>query len=291
MDYQGGGGFGGFGGGGNFGGSQSNAGGGFGDNYSPPNSGGGGGGKARRSYDEQTCQPVTIRMILTSKPDPSGDGAGALQLEDERKLHHVKLVAAVRSVEESSVNMMYQIEDGTGLITVKQWINQDECTAMAELREQTKRDHIYVKITGQVKDYDGQYMILADSIRPVSSGNELTHHMLDVVYTSESAKRKSQYVAPQPMMSGIGFQGGPMMRGSALSASGMGSSGNPVSKAIEDYMQIESEKFENGISVAKIQAHFRGRFQEHEIRQVIDQLSGDGTIYTTGMDDHFKFAI
>jgi hypothetical protein len=81
------------------------------------------------------------------------------------------------------------------------------------------------------------------------------------------------------------------MRGSALSASGKGSSGNPVSKAIEDYMQIESEKFENGISVAKIQAHFRGRFQKHEIRQVIDQLSGDGTIYTTGMDDHFKFAI
>ena len=95
------------------------------------------------------------------------------QLADGRVLHRVRFVAAVRSVEDMSTNIEYEVEDGTGAIKVKEWLDDHKENAKtAELREQTKREHVYIKITGQLKDYNGNKQVVADSIRPLSTGNE-----------------------------------------------------------------------------------------------------------------------
>jgi replication factor A2 len=165
-----------------------------------------GGQKARRSYDEQTLIPVTIQMAMKSRPDPSG-GDGSLLLEDGRKVASVKLVGAVRSVQDFSTNVVYELEDGTGLIEVKQWLDDNDCTALAELRKQTLQEHIYLKVVGQIKDYEGKKLLVAQSVRPLTTGNELTHHMLQAVYSAEKSKRADSIVStPVPMMkSGVGF--------------------------------------------------------------------------------------
>ena len=43
----------------------------------------------------------------------------------------------------------------------------------------------YIHVIGEVADYYGVHEIIAFDIRPVSSGNEVTHHFLEVAYSYE----------------------------------------------------------------------------------------------------------
>lgn len=243
-----------------------------------PTGGGFGGGNTnsegrapRRSYDEQTLIPVTIRMALASHPDSEG----TLQLEDGRKLFHIRLVAAVRSVEDFSTNVLYNVEDGTGLIEVKQWLDDKDCTATVEMRQATLKEHIYVKIIGQVKDYDGKKMILADSVRPLTTGNELTHHMLEVVFSGENVKRKDTFVAPQLTATGAPLQA---------------TVNDGLREAVVTFIRDQGHHSDVGASVQECVKRFVGTFAESEIRKMIADLSAEGHIYSTADEDHYQFA-
>jgi len=198
------------------GGGGSGGGGGFasGSQNSPNN-------RPRKAYDEQTLIPVTIRMVLNSQQAISGDGS--FQLADGRELHQVKLIGAVRSADKQSTAVTYQVEDGTGIIEVKEFINE-ESPAMIQAREDAAQDHVYVCIIGQVKDYDNKKSIIGNSVRKIESMNQLTHHMLEVAYSAEKYKKADQIVgAPQAGFgapAGVGFGGGPVGK-SAMGGMGM----------------------------------------------------------------------
>jgi hypothetical protein len=43
----------------------------------------------------------------------------------------------------------------------------------------------YIHVIGEVEDNYGVHKIIAFDVRPVSSGNEVTHHFLEVSYSFE----------------------------------------------------------------------------------------------------------
>ncbi len=43
----------------------------------------------------------------------------------------------------------------------------------------------YIHVIGEVQDYYGVHEIIAFDVRPVSSGNKVTHHFLEVAYSFE----------------------------------------------------------------------------------------------------------
>ena len=43
----------------------------------------------------------------------------------------------------------------------------------------------YIRVIGEVEDYDGVHEVIAFDVRPVSSGNKVTHHFLEVAYSFE----------------------------------------------------------------------------------------------------------
>jgi hypothetical protein len=43
----------------------------------------------------------------------------------------------------------------------------------------------YIHVVGEVTDYYGVHKIMTFDIRPVSSGNEVTNHFLEVAYSFE----------------------------------------------------------------------------------------------------------
>lgn len=265
MDYQGGGGGGGFAGGGSQGQS---------------------GGRARRSYDEQTVTPVTIRMALASRPDEGTDGTGTLALEDGRKLYHVKIIGAVRAVEDYSTNIVYELEDGTGLIEVKQWFDENDCEAISTTRAETQKEHIYLKVVGQIKDFDGKKMIVAESIRPLTTGNQLAHHMLEVVYSAESHKRRGTSMPS----SGIGFGGPrPVSTGVPLAPS-TASGGGGVKDTVLAYIREQGEYLEEGANVTECVTRLAGKYSEGEIRSAIEDLASEGHVYSTVDESHYKCA-
>lgn len=273
MEYQptGGGGYTGDYGGGGFGVSNVNA----------TQSAGGLKKVARRLYDESTIIPVTAHMILTARTEEGDDGL--LELEDGRKLHRIKLVGATRAVEDYSTNVVFQIEDGTGLIEVKQWLDENLCSAAVEQRQKCQRDHVYVKIVGSVKNFDGKKMVVADSVRLLSTGNELSHHMLDVVYSGEQHKRRNSY---NPA-AGVGF-GGPQLKAVVPLAAAAGP-GDDLTAAVKSFLRTADS--ENGVDIRQCIRMLAPKYGEASIRQVIDDLSAEGLVYSTIDEDHYKLAM
>ena len=242
MDYQGdmggggnygggGGGYGGGGGGGGFDGGGYNAGGGA----STP--------RARKNYDEQTLIPVTVRMILTATSTSNAEGTGSLALADGRELHHVKLVGAVRTYEDFSTNVTWGIEDGTGLIDVKQWLDVNDCSAVAEMRQECLKENIYVTIIGQVKDYDGKKTLVAHTVRKLTTSNELTYHMLEVVYSAETFLRKDSILGGGMPVGGVGF--GAAVGGGAPVAQATSSGHDDLKNQVLNFIKTEGGTHSN----------------------------------------------
>ena len=235
--------------------------------------GSGGRSSTRRSYDEQTVVPVTVAMMLQSRVVDDRP-----QLPDGRFLHRIRFVAAVRSFEDMSTNVEYEVEDGTGFIKVKEWLDDHKENAKtSEMREETKREHVYIKITGQLKDYAGSKQVVADAIRPLTSGNELTHHMLEVVYMEQQFRQKQQ----QPVFTpGFG-----QTASRPLQAAGNGETDTLRQKVVE--MVKNCNDSESGLSIDQC-VKMLPSFPEADIRQTFDVLSQEGVIYSTVDDNHFQ---
>jgi replication factor A2 len=96
----------------------------------------------------------------------------------------VKLVGVVRNFCVHDKHVQIDLEDGTGLLRVIFWWKQKECMAQRHLIDKCIGNHC-IRVIGEVADYYGVHKIIAFDIRPVSSGNEVTHHFLEVAYSYE----------------------------------------------------------------------------------------------------------
>jgi hypothetical protein len=130
---------------------------------------------------EHTLIPVTVKMIHSTIWD-----CKRFVLKDGRPLHMVKLVGAVRNFCVHDKHAQIDLEDGTGLFRVIFWQKQKECMAQRHLIDKCNGNR-YICVIGEVADYYGVYEIIALDIRPVSSGNEVTHHFLEVAYSYEKS--------------------------------------------------------------------------------------------------------
>jgi replication factor A2 len=242
-------------------------------------------------------------MLLTCRPEKNDTSTGNMELEDGRVLSNVKLVAAVRSVEESSTNVLYTVEDGTGLFEVKQWIDDSSCSALTEIRQPTLQDNVYVKVIGHVKAYDGKAVLVASSVRALGTSNELAHHLLETVYVGERHKRKSSMVGSgggggsmNAMGSGVGFGGmamppggGGASSGAPLTASG-GLSGTSLAETVLAWVRERSRDDPNtgaNMSDCIRELAAGGRFGEPEVRRAFADLTDEGHIYSTFDENHF----
>lgn len=252
----------------------------------------------RKATEEQTLIPVTARMILTSQEKILSDG---------REPHLIKLVAAVRSAVPQSTSYQYEVEDGTGLVEIKEWVDQNDSQVVAQMREEASQENIYVRIIGKLQVYEGKTTVIANSVRKVKSGNELTHHLLEVVHSSEKYRKDNQIVgAPDMAMStnmnmggmtnngqsngGFTGGGGGFGNGGAPIESSMGgNNADELTSAIKKYIFEKSqENPELGASISNFIAQHQGQYQEGQIRMRMKQLERDGEIYSTSDEDHYS---
>ncbi len=122
---------------------------------------------------EHTLIPVMAKMIYSAIWNGE-----RFVLKDGRPLHMVKLVSAVRNFRVNVKYLQINLEDGTGLVRVILWQKQKECTAQRHLNDKCN-GNCYIRVIGEVEDYYGVHEIIASDVRPVSSGNEVTHHFLE----------------------------------------------------------------------------------------------------------------
>ncbi len=101
-------------------------------------------------------------------------------LKDGQLLQMVKLVGAVKNFCEKIKHIQIDVEDGTELVRVILWRKEKECTVQRQMIYECNSTW-YIHVIEEVEDYYG----IAFDVRPVSSGNEVTHHFLEVAYSSE----------------------------------------------------------------------------------------------------------
>ncbi len=104
-------------------------------------------------------------------------------LKDGQPLHMMKFVGAVRNFSVNTKYLQIDVEDGTGLVRVIFWREENECMAQHQLHE--CNSNCYIHVIGEVEDYYGVHEIIALNVCAVSSGNEATHHILEVAYSFE----------------------------------------------------------------------------------------------------------
>jgi len=269
-----------------FQGGEASGGGGFSSNTN--NYGGGSQGtpdKRRRNYDEQTLIPVTISMAFKARQDSSG-GDDILTLEDGRPLHSVKIIGAVRTADVQSTNIMYTIEDGTGALSVKQWADDNDAEAIGEMKRQNAKEGIYVKVIGQISEYDGKKQLVANSVQPLSSGNELTHHLLEVMYSAEKYKQADSIISAPMMQNHNGMAFG--NHNSMQTKIGGGDGAESIKERVLQFLRDNDS--ETGASIDVCIQQMNG-VSEAEVRQAADHLSEEGQIYSTINESFFKVAM
>jgi hypothetical protein len=134
---------------------------------------------------EHTLIPVTAKMIHSAIYD-----CERFVLKDRQPLHMVKLVGAIRNFHVNKKHVQIDLEDGTGLVRVILWRKQNKCIAQHCLIDECSSNY-YIHVIGEVENYYGVHEITAFDVRPVSSGNKVTHHFLEVAYSFE---KRSEYV-------------------------------------------------------------------------------------------------
>ena len=144
--------------------------------------------QSRFRYHSETVIPVTVKMAMNVHHD-EWEGPDIFRLVDGRRLFQVQIVAAIRNYYAMDTHTVLAIEDGTGGVLVVKWFDDRNCPYTQDNKTKFQKENIYVRIVGRIILNDNKIELLADSISPISSGNEITYHMIAVVHSAEKYKR------------------------------------------------------------------------------------------------------
>ncbi|KAL7796647.1 hypothetical protein V8C37DRAFT_372501 [Trichoderma ceciliae] len=130
-----------------------------------------GGGK---SYQDESLRPLTIKQILEAEEPYSGadfkvDGAPITQ---------ITFVGQVRSINPQQTNLTIKVDDGTGQIDVKKWIDADK---QGDAIPGFDIDS-HIRVWGRLKSFSNKRHVGAHVIRPVTDFNEVNYHLLEATY-------------------------------------------------------------------------------------------------------------
>ncbi|OKL59352.1 hypothetical protein UA08_05188 [Talaromyces atroroseus] len=140
---------------------------------------------AGRQGENPTLRPVTIKQIL----DASQAHPEAPFQIDGADIGSVYCVGQVRNISTQSTNITYKIDDGTGEIEAKQWV--DSTTARLEddmdvdgqgVKHSTRKKvelNGFVKVFGKLKVFGNKRFLGAHNVRPLSNVGELSVHFLE----------------------------------------------------------------------------------------------------------------
>lgn len=237
---------------------------------------GGGGGK---SYQDESLRPLTIKQIL----DAEEAYAGADFRIDGSPVTQITFVGQIRGINPQPTNITLKIDDGTGQIEVKKWIDVDKQDEVDPGYEQDA----YVRVWGRLKSFSNKRHVGAHVIRPITDMNEVNYHMVESAYVH-------LYFTKGPQ----GGQGGANSNGDSMFVDGGGYNDNAGGNAGQAPTKLsgcsaQGKKMFNFINNTPggnegIHLNVITNSTGMSVRDVLtgaDELLGQGLIYTTVDDE------
>ncbi|CAJ2513700.1 Uu.00g018190.m01.CDS01 [Anthostomella pinea] len=254
-----------------------------------------GGSQGAKAVNEESLRPVTIKQIIDAEPAYAGEASFRI---DGLDVKQVTFVGMVRSISPQTTNITYRLDDGTGIIEVKQWLDADK----QEESRPAFREEEYVRVWGRLKSFSNKRHVGAHVIKPVKDFNEVNYHLLEAVYVH-------LFFTKGAPGGGSGGGGGNTTNGGANSVGGArddsdsmfvdGGDDNSNARSLEAKVQGYSAKarkmFEylNCAPNSGAEGHHINMIASGsgmsvgDVNEAADELLGHGTIYTTLDDETF----
>ncbi|KZF23127.1 replication protein A, subunit RPA32 [Xylona heveae TC161] len=246
------------------------------------------GGSASKTYGKDTLRPVTIKQIIDAQqahPDADFkvDGVEVTQLT---------FVGQIRNISTQTTNITYKIDDGTGTVEVKQWVDSDVVNSMDTATDAKPKlmENSYARVWGKLKSFSGKRHVGAHIIRPITDHNEVQYHLLEAtaVHLFFTRGPPEQLKKGGNAAQGGAAPGQQVGVGGNAADNGGGQSGRalpPLSgPARKIYHTLETSPQSNeGLNVQDISS--RVGMQVNDVLKAADELLSQGLIYTT-VDDN-----
>ena len=193
------------------------------------------------------------------------------------------LVGQVRSVSVLATNTVYKIDDGTGIVEVKQWTDSD---AEPDSKRPPPVEDQYVKVWGRIKAFNDKRHVGARVIRVITDYNEINLHLLEAtavhLYFTKGPPEgvKTDAGGDNMFVGGYGgtANGGAVMHGTRKLPPNM----SIPAKRMFDFL-LSAPQNNEGLHVSHI-AQGLGISTQNVFR-ASDELLADGVVYTTVDDE------
>ncbi|KAK3241431.1 hypothetical protein CYMTET_48805 [Cymbomonas tetramitiformis] len=270
--------------GGNDGGASQFAGGGF--MPSPAGAGGTVVSPTQRKGEKrnESLTPLTVRQLHEGL---NGVGLDDTIRVDGEDINNLTLVGKIVGEQESSTSINYKIDDGTGQVDVRYWLEDSDADAPKEF---SMGD--YVRVFGHLRSFQNQRNIVAFSMRPVKDYNEVTFHFVEVVYvhlhntkgqgaTPGSVKHETPKAPPANYMNS-----------SATADTDMGNTSGLANDCQEAVSKIfnspQAQQNDQGIPIDQVVQELGRKYSAEQIKNAVEFMVNEGHLYSTIDDQHFK---
>ncbi|KAG0098224.1 replication factor A protein 2 [Podila epicladia] len=232
-----------------------------------------------KKQTNHTLRPVTIKQLLNAQ-QTQADGDFRI---DNAALGQVTLIGCIRNVNRQSTHHTFQIEDGTGTIDAKRFPSDDEDPAETSAIDVGT----YVRVVGVLKQFGTKFVVNTYAIRPIENKDELTYHLLEVIYVHVSSTKSKP----------SGFNGDMNMNmGMSTSSSGQyntygthhgsgASSGNILENKILEAIRNNPRRLQSVHRDEIIRAVAPTPADRQAVSETLEQMIKDGFLYT-GEDEN-----
>lgn len=234
----------------------------------------------RSNYGKDTLRPCTIKQILDAQ-QPHPDAEFKI---DGTEITQVTFVGQIRNISTQTTNITYKLDDGTGTIEVKQWIDSDTSADGAAHSQLTGNAN--AKVWGRLKAFNNKRHVGAHVIRPVTDVNELNHHLLEA--TAVHLLFAKGPVGPNTTSTGYADQGAVPNGGGAAGAGADGQGGKQMPQMSNLARKVfqtlrNTPQSHEGMHVQNLAADMS--VGVNDAQKGADELVSLGLIYTT-VDDN-----
>jgi len=199
----------------------------------------------------------------------------------------VTVVAQVMSVTSQTTADVFKLQDGSGEIDARHWVETRSGMEEDQIDDTIYRDK-FVRFTGSIRAFQNRRHINAQIIRILEDQNEAYFHFNEVMAvtlyhrhgtlkgdgTHANASVSSYHQSTTSYTNNDQFEDLP-----------------PMQRAILEYMRTHPPPTEEGYHVRIIAAGAKlSAMEPADVAEAIDKLSEQGLIYSTGDSNHYMLS-
>jgi replication factor A2 len=235
----------------------------------------------QRKTNDSSVRPVTIKQIEQAVHN------GSNFTIDDKQVSQITLVALVLQVDAQSTYVTYTVDDGTGHVNAKLYVEHDA----AALRASSIREGMYVRMYGSMNSFQKAKTLTMYRVTPIEDFNEVTFHYLDAIATHlyhtkgplPSADGKVSAATNNAM-----FQQQQQLQTFSSAPIGQQSDEfSPAQKAVLSVFQADAEN-PVGTTLESVVKGLSSQFTPLQVQSAIEHLTGEGHLYTTVDEYHYK---